>query len=55
MSGLNDYFVRILDGCLLGGLFPYLYCDGIFPNRGGGRRPWRVRDDGQQVSAAKGG
>ena len=32
MSGLNDYLVRILDGCLLGGLFPCLYCDGIFPN-----------------------
>jgi hypothetical protein len=31
-SGLNDYLVRILDGCLVGGLFPCLYCDGIFPN-----------------------
>ena len=32
MSGLNDYLVRIFDGCLLGRLFPCLYCDGIFPN-----------------------
>ena len=32
MSGLNDYLVRIFDGCLLGGLFPCLYCDGIFQN-----------------------
>jgi hypothetical protein len=32
MSGLNDYIVWIFDGCLVGGLFPCLYCDGIFPN-----------------------
>jgi hypothetical protein len=33
MSGLNDYLVRIFDGCLLvGGLCPCLYFDGMFPN-----------------------
>ena len=31
MSGLNNYLVEILNGFLVGGLFPCLYCDGIFP------------------------
>ena len=30
LSGLNDYLLVLLAGCLIGGLFPALYCDGIF-------------------------
>ena len=30
MSGLNDYLVRLLQGRLIGGLLPCLFCDGIF-------------------------
>lgn len=30
MSGLNNYLARIFSGILIGGLFPCLYCDGIF-------------------------
>ena len=33
MSGLDSYLVRIFTrfNCLVGGLFPCVYCDGIFP------------------------
>ena len=30
ISGLNNYLVRLLSGIFLGGLFPCLFCDGIF-------------------------
>lgn len=30
MSGLNNYLVQLLNGIFLNGLFPCLYCDGIF-------------------------
>lgn len=30
ISGLNNYLVRLLQGFLVGGLFPALFCDGIF-------------------------
>ena len=30
LSGLNDYLIEILSGFLVGGLFPCVYCDGIF-------------------------
>ncbi len=30
MSGLNNYLVHLLNGMFIGGLFPALYCDGIF-------------------------
>ena len=30
MSGLNDYLCWLLSGHLIRGLFPCLYCDGIF-------------------------
>ena len=30
MSGLNDYLVELLHGIFINGLFPCLYCDGIF-------------------------
>ena len=30
ISGLNNYLVDLLAGCLLGALLPALYCDGIF-------------------------
>jgi hypothetical protein len=30
ISGLNDYLVQLLSGNLVGGLYPALYCDGIF-------------------------
>jgi hypothetical protein len=32
MSGLNDYLCWLLSGHLIRGLFPCLYCDGIFAN-----------------------
>ena len=32
MSGLNDYFVGLLSGNLIGRILPCLYCDGIFAN-----------------------
>jgi hypothetical protein len=32
MSGLNDYFCWLLSDHLIRGLFPCLYCDGIFAN-----------------------
>jgi hypothetical protein len=32
MSGLNDYLCWLLSGYLICGLFPWLYCDGIFAN-----------------------
>ena len=32
MSGLNDYLCWLLSGHLFRGLFPCLYCDGIFAN-----------------------
>ena len=30
ISGLNNYLLQILGGIFIGGLFPCLYCDGIF-------------------------
>ena len=30
ISGLNDYLVALFVGILIGGLYPCLYCDGIF-------------------------
>ena len=30
ISGLNNYLLQLLTGIFLGGLFPCLYCDGIF-------------------------
>ncbi len=30
ISGLNNYLVQLLHGVFVGGLFPALYCDGIF-------------------------
>ena len=30
LSGLNDYLLELLQGIFIGGLFPCLYCDGIF-------------------------
>ncbi len=30
MSGLNNYLLDLLHGIFIGGLFPALYCDGIF-------------------------
>jgi hypothetical protein len=30
MSGLNNYLLSLFTGILIGGLFPCLYCDGIF-------------------------
>ena len=30
MSGLNNYLLQLLHGIFIGGLFPTLYCDGIF-------------------------
>ena len=30
ISGLNDHLVELLNGHLVGGLFPCLFCDGIF-------------------------
>ena len=30
ISGLNNYLLHLLDDILFGGLFPCLYCDGIF-------------------------
>ena len=30
MSGLNDYLLELFNGISIDGLFPALYCDGIF-------------------------
>ena len=30
ISGLNNYLIRLLRGCLIDQLYPCLYCDGIF-------------------------
>ena len=30
IRGLNNYLLKLFSGVFIGGLFPYLYCDGIF-------------------------